>query len=347
MKSTSSGSGLRSVLAIASTPRSATSRRRISASISFLNCSMRSSYSSLLEALLERRQLAARPARGPASISLLEHAVEVEVPQRAVQVVRAADRPAGLHAGEAAARPGGPAPASSPRRRSAAPGCSICGELLGRQLSIAAAAAALRWRCCSCICLLSAPRAARRARRRRRRRCGTAARAARSRPRTPSRTPASGVLFFTSVAPSAYLNASRSSSGMCLTASMASRFSVRLTGSPACAQLVDEARRAASSDRRRRRRLGGDGRSRRRLPAAASGWPCVLVELLDRLGDVGLVLEQDVERLLGRLGVDRARCRAAAACGPSRASRTPTAPSSARAGGSSARCGRPGRPGSR
>ena len=40
-------------------------------------------------------------------------------------------------------------------------------------------------------------------------------------------------LFFTSVAASAYLNASRSSSGMCWTASMASRFSVRLTGSPA------------------------------------------------------------------------------------------------------------------
>ena len=39
--------------------------------------------------------------------------------------------------------------------------------------------------------------------------------------------------FFTSVAASAYLNASRSSSGMCLTASMASRFSVRLTGRPA------------------------------------------------------------------------------------------------------------------
>jgi hypothetical protein len=46
MKSTSSGSGLRSVLAIASMPRSATRRRRISASISFLNRSMRASYSS-------------------------------------------------------------------------------------------------------------------------------------------------------------------------------------------------------------------------------------------------------------------------------------------------------------
>ena len=40
-------------------------------------------------------------------------------------------------------------------------------------------------------------------------------------------------LFFTSVAPRAYLNASRSSIGMCCTASIASRFSVRLTGRPA------------------------------------------------------------------------------------------------------------------
>jgi hypothetical protein len=40
-------------------------------------------------------------------------------------------------------------------------------------------------------------------------------------------------LLFTRVAANAYLKASRSSRGMCLTASMASRFSVRLTGSPA------------------------------------------------------------------------------------------------------------------
>ena len=37
MKSTSSGSGFRSVRAIASTPRSATSARRISLSISFFS----------------------------------------------------------------------------------------------------------------------------------------------------------------------------------------------------------------------------------------------------------------------------------------------------------------------
>ncbi len=39
--------------------------------------------------------------------------------------------------------------------------------------------------------------------------------------------------FLTSVAARAYLNASRSSSGMCRTASIASRFSVSDTGSPA------------------------------------------------------------------------------------------------------------------
>ena len=72
---------------------------------------MRLWYSSLLEPLLERRQLAADLLAGGLH-QLLEHAVEVEVPQRPVQVVRAADGPARLHAGVAAARPGGPAPAS-------------------------------------------------------------------------------------------------------------------------------------------------------------------------------------------------------------------------------------------
>ena len=44
-------------------------------------------------------------------------------------------------------------------------------------------------------------------------------------------------LFFTSVAASAYLNASRSSIGMWVTASMASRFSVRLHRQAGGAQL--------------------------------------------------------------------------------------------------------------
>ena len=53
-----------------------------------------------LEALLERRQVVgALLSRG--FEQLLEHPVEVEVAQRAVEVVRAAHRTPGLHAGEA------------------------------------------------------------------------------------------------------------------------------------------------------------------------------------------------------------------------------------------------------
>ena len=52
MNSTSSGSGLRSVLAIALGTASATSRRRISASTSALNFSMRSWYSSFSSVLV-------------------------------------------------------------------------------------------------------------------------------------------------------------------------------------------------------------------------------------------------------------------------------------------------------
>ena len=55
MKSMSSGSGLRSVRAMASTPRSATSRRRISASISFFSCLDAGLELVALEPLLERR----------------------------------------------------------------------------------------------------------------------------------------------------------------------------------------------------------------------------------------------------------------------------------------------------
>src|SRR4051812_22249006 len=96
--------------------------------------------------------------------------------------------------------------------------------------------------------------------------------------------------FFTSVAASAYLNASRSSRGMCWTASMASRFSVRLTGSPALrSSWMKPVNR--SSMRRRPSSSGLLGRVGDR-------------KLLGRLGDVRLVLEQDVQRLLGLVGVD-------------------------------------------
>ena len=54
----------------------------------------------LLEPLLERRQLAADFLAAGVH-QLLLHALEIEVAQRAIQVVRAADRAAGLHAGEA------------------------------------------------------------------------------------------------------------------------------------------------------------------------------------------------------------------------------------------------------
>ena len=62
-----------------------------------------------LESLLERRQLAADLLAGGLH-QLLEHAVEVEVAQRAVQVVRAADGAPRLHAGEALHRLAGQRP---------------------------------------------------------------------------------------------------------------------------------------------------------------------------------------------------------------------------------------------
>src|SRR3954447_13202147 len=99
-------------------------------------------------------------------------------------------------------------------------------------------------------------------------------------------------LFFTRVAPRAYLNASRSSSGMCWSASMASRFSVRLTGRPAArSSWMKPARRSIIALRAYR-------------SAAAGAAVRVGRQLLLRLGDVALVLEQDVQGLLGLLGVD-------------------------------------------
>ena len=108
MKSTSSGSGLRSVLAIASTPRSATSRRRISASISFLSCSMRSSYSSC----------SSRSSSGVSSPLDLRRCGLLH------QLARAGRRGRGSAAcgtGSTCRRPGGPAPCPAKR-------CTACGR---------------------------------------------------------------------------------------------------------------------------------------------------------------------------------------------------------------------------
>src|SRR5258705_5228507 len=89
------------------------------------------------------------------------------------------------------------------------------------------------------------------------------------------------------VAPSAYLNASRSSMGMCCTASMASRFSVSDTGRPALRNSVTKPAKRSSM-----------------VVKHGVGRLLVDAELFRSLGDVGLVLEQDVEGLLGLLGFD-------------------------------------------
>ncbi len=234
MKSMSSGSGLRSVLAIASAPRSATSRRRISASISLRSASMRASYSS-------RARRSSSGVSPPSACGLgllhqpLEHAVEVEVPQRAVEVVGAADRPARLHAGEAADRLAGEGPHHGLVAVHQRP-VEHLGQLLGGEPLHAAGRRPGRRR--------AARRAAARARPRRRRllrrRCCTGdPRSEKYTSKTVSKA-FQWALFFTRVAARAYLNASRSSSGMCCTASMASRFSVRLTGRPAARSSCDE-----------------------------------------------------------------------------------------------------------
>src|SRR3954447_26131657 len=94
---------------------------------------------------------------------------------------------------------------------------------------------------------------------------------------------------------------------MCLTASMASRFSVRLTGRPASrsswmkpdsrSSIGDGSVLGSTAVMAGVRSLGSGGEL---LEAGL-----LLAELLDRLGDVGLVLEQDVGGLGGGLVVDR------------------------------------------
>ena len=98
MKSTSSGSGLRRVLAMAWAPRSATSRRRISASTSWRSWVIRASYSSFRRRSSSAGQLAAAPGLVHQAG---EHAIEIEVAQGPIQVVRATDGPSRLHPGVA------------------------------------------------------------------------------------------------------------------------------------------------------------------------------------------------------------------------------------------------------
>src|ERR1700735_156175 len=88
---------------------------------------------------------------------------------------------------------------------------------------------------------------------------------------------------FTSVAASAYFSASRSSSGICCTAWAASRCSVSETGSPERRSSVTNPERRSSTDSARRGRQ----------------------QLLGSPLDVGLILQEDVQGVLGPGGVDR------------------------------------------
>ena len=94
----------------------------------------------LLEALLERRERLGRVLPGLLH-QPVEHAVEIEVPQRAVEVVGAADGPARLHAGVAAHRLAGD---RAHQRVVAAQERLVehLGDLLGRHVLAAPAAGA-------------------------------------------------------------------------------------------------------------------------------------------------------------------------------------------------------------
>ncbi len=111
MTSRSSGRGLRIDLARASAPRSSTRRRRISSSTALRSWSTRPRYSSPSSRSSKAdRSSASGRARLGLGDQALEHPVELEVPQRPVEVVGAPDRPALLDAGEAGHRLAGHQP---------------------------------------------------------------------------------------------------------------------------------------------------------------------------------------------------------------------------------------------
>src|SRR3546814_13787679 len=106
--------------------------------------------------------------------------------------------------------------------------------------------------------------------------------------------------------------------GMCFTASIASRFSVRLTGRPAwrssCMNPASSSVMAKPDARSASIVVGtlsGGVMPSRLLAGSRLGdGAVVLLELAERLGDVALVLEQDVDGGLGRVGeMGRASCR--------------------------------------
>ena len=273
--------------------------------------------------LLQVGQRAAGRARLGLGHQPLEHRVEVEVPQRPVEVVGAADRTAGLHAGVAVDGVAGHHVHQAGVGRRAAPEEQL-GELLGRHALAAPPPCHGRrwpWRAALAGPLASASSSARRPRPRSRR--------AGARSRTAKKTSKA--------------------------VSKARQCERRLHQRGG--QRVLE--RLAVLERDVLDRLGRVevlGQRDREAGAAQLGdEPGQQVEHAPQPGDAessslaarsmsALVLQQDVQRVLGRRRRRSSRRRAAPACGPSRGSRTPTAPSAARGCAASARCGPPGRP---
>src|SRR5688572_26999254 len=102
------------------------------------------------------------------------------------------------------------------------------------------------------------------------------------------------------VAASAYLSASRSSSGMWRTASIASMFSLRLTGMPAARSSPMKPASSSSMGEVWGGAVSVMGRPPSRVVDGRSGrgeLGAVARELLDGLVDVAAVLEEDVDRL--------------------------------------------------
>ena len=127
---------------------------------------------------------------------------------------------------------------------------------------------------------------------------------------------------FTSVALSTALEHRRGRRwSMYSSARIASRFSVIDTGRPAVRSSCTNPWRTSSSESA----TPPTGRTPR-IAVVRPSRRVRHLELLARLGDVGLVLEQHVQRLADHLGVD-SLARGTAACGPSRWSPRSTAPS--------------------
>ena len=270
MTSRSSGRGLRTDLASASAPRSSTSRSRISRSISAFSCSMRAATSSWA-----RRAESSSSAADPLEQSLLK-GLELEIAQRSIEVVRPADGAPGLHAG--VARDGLTRPSA---QRVEVAVAQRAKEQLGQLRGAHRPATALSARTRPvrrrprprCICSVSG--AHRRGSPRRSPRSGS-----RSRRQRRCRRPAGGRRLSPTSPRASRAAANGRERSMTSTARAASTCSLIDTGMPA----------ARSSPMK--------------SPSRLSNGPRASEQLLRGSFDVGLVLEQDVERRGGVLVAD-------------------------------------------